>query len=80
MPPCGLPVTGCRIRRNRHGQRATLVTSQLPVGHWHEINGDPTLADANLDRLVHNANRITLKGESMRKRKAKNLTEAPTAK
>lgn len=59
---------------DRHGQRSTLVTSQLPLEHWHELIGDPTLADAILDRLVHNAYRITLKGESMRKRKAKPLT------
>jgi DNA replication protein DnaC len=62
---------------DRHGQRATLFTSQLPVEHWHEVIGDPTLADAILDRLVHNAYRLTLKGESMRKRKAK-LTRTPT--
>ena len=55
---------------DRHGQRATLITSQLPVEHWHDLIGDPTLADAILDRLVHNAYRITLKGESMRKRRA----------
>ena len=65
---------------DRHGHRSTLVTSQLPVDHWHEIIGDPTLADAILDRLVHNAYRITLKGESMRKRKAKMLTSTPTTK
>ena len=59
---------------DRHGQRSTLVTSQLPVEHWHEVIGDPTLADAILDRLVHNAYRITLKGESMRKRRARKLT------
>jgi len=52
---------------DRHNRRATLITSQLPVEHWHKIIGDPTLADAILDRLVHNAYRITLKGESMRK-------------
>jgi DNA replication protein DnaC len=62
---------------DRHGQRSTLITSQLPVEHWHEIIGDPTLADAILDRLVHNTYRITLKGESMRKRKAKKLTATP---
>jgi DNA replication protein DnaC len=56
---------------DRHGSRSTLVTSQLPVDHWHEIIGDPTLADAILDRLVHNAYRIHLKGESMRKRHTK---------
>ena len=59
---------------DRHGQRSTLVTSQLPVEHWHEVIGDPTLADAILDRLVHSAYRLTLKGESMRKRRARNLT------
>ena len=64
----------------RHGQLSTLVTSQLPVDHWHDIIGDPTLAEAILDRLVHNAYRITLKGESMRKRKAKKLTAAATTK
>jgi len=52
---------------DRHNRRSTLVTSQLPVEHWHKIIGDPTFADAILDRLVHNAYRITLKGESMRK-------------
>lgn len=61
---------------DRHGQRSTLITSQLPVDHWHQVIGDPTLADAILDRLVHNAYRITLKGESMRKRKAPKLTPA----
>jgi DNA replication protein DnaC len=52
---------------DRHNRRSTLITSQLPVEHWHKIIGDPTLADAILDRLVHNSYRITLKGESMRK-------------
>ncbi len=52
---------------DRHDRRSTLITSQLPVEHWHKIIGDPTLADAILDRIVHNAYRITLKGESMRK-------------
>ncbi len=55
---------------DRHGRRATLVASQLPVDHWHAAIGEPTLADAILDRLVHNADKITLKGESMRKRLA----------
>jgi len=53
---------------DRHGNRSTIVTSQLPVKHWHEALGDPTLADAILDRLVHNAHSIPLEGESMRKR------------
>ena len=59
---------------DRHGNRSTVVTSQLPVDHWHEIIGDPTLADAILDRLIHNAYRINLKGESLRKRHAKLTT------
>jgi len=52
---------------DRHGNRSTIVTSQLPVKNWHEALGDPTLADAILDRLVHNSHRIDLKGDSMRK-------------
>jgi DNA replication protein DnaC len=52
---------------DRHTHRSTLVTSQLPVDKWHDYLGEPTLADAILDRLVHNAYRIELKGESMRK-------------
>lgn len=55
---------------DRHGSRSTIVTSQLPVEHWHDVIGEPTLADAILDRIVHSAYRITLKGESMRKRRA----------
>lgn len=55
------------ILEDRHRARSTLVTSQLPVQHWHEAVGDQTLADAILDRLVHNAYKINLKGESMRK-------------
>ena len=51
------------------GHRSTIVTSQLPVANWHESIGDPTLADAILDRLVHNAHQLILTGESMRKRK-----------
>jgi DNA replication protein DnaC len=61
------------ILEDRHGLKSTLVTSQLPVEHWHEQIGDPTLADAILDRLVHSAHKIKLKGESMRKKTA-NLT------
>jgi DNA replication protein DnaC len=69
------------IMDDRHGRRSTIVTSQLPVEHWHEIIGDPTIADAILDRLVHNAYRLTLKGESLRKAAAKrhNLDAEPTA-
>jgi len=55
---------------DRYDPRATMVTSQLPVDHWHEALGEPTLADAILDRVVHNAYKITLQGESRRKRQA----------
>jgi len=53
---------------DRHGRRSTIATSQLPIEEWHGVIGDPTLADAILDRLVHNAYKINLRGESMRKR------------
>jgi DNA replication protein DnaC len=55
---------------DRHASRSTIVTSQLPIEHWHEALGDPTLADAILDRLIHNAHRIELKGESLRRKKS----------
>jgi len=50
---------------------STLITSQLPIDAWHDVIGDPTFADTILDRLVHNAYRIELDGQSMRKTKAK---------
>ncbi|MFL0419286.1 ATP-binding protein, partial [Sphingomonas sp. 179-A 4D3 NHS] len=50
-----------------YGRRSTLVTSQLPVARWFDLIGDPTYADAILDRLVHNAHRLELSGESMRR-------------
>ena len=53
----------------RYQARSTLLTSQLPVANWHAQVGDPTLADSILDRLVHNAHRIELKGESMRRKR-----------
>ena len=55
------------IMEDRHGLRSTLITSQLPVNQWHKAIGDATLADAILDRLLHNSHKLTLKGESMRK-------------
>ena len=58
------------IVEDRYGRGATLVTSQIPVDRWHDLIGDPTLADAILDRVVHNAHRIQLRGESLRKKKA----------
>jgi DNA replication protein DnaC len=62
---------------DRHGSRSTIVTSPVPVEHWHEVIADPTLGDATLARLVHNAYRINLKGESMRKRHAQLTPTAP---
>ena len=55
------------ILEDRHGARSTIVTSQLPVPKWHAHIGDPTLADAICDRLLHNAHRLVLKGPSRRK-------------
>lgn len=57
------------IMEDRYQRQSTLVAAQLPIEHWHQAIGDPTLSDAILDRLVHNAHKITLKGESMRKKK-----------
>jgi DNA replication protein DnaC len=59
------------ILEDRHELRSTMVTSQLPIATWHDAIGQPTLADAILDRLVHNAYRIELAGESMRLKKAR---------
>lgn len=55
------------ILEDRYGHRSTIVTSQLPVDQWHLLIGDPTYADAVLDRLVHNAHRLDLTGESLRR-------------
>lgn len=63
------------ILEDRHGVKSTVVTSQLPVEHWHEMIGDPTVADAILDRLIHNAYRLPLKGESMRRKVKKLATQ-----
>ena len=52
---------------DRHQRGSTVITSQVPIDHWHEVIADPTIADAVLDRLVHNAPRLELKGDSMRK-------------
>lgn len=56
------------IIEDRHGKGSTIITSQVPVSLWHEIIGEPTIADAILDRIVHDAHRIEINGESMRKR------------
>lgn len=61
------------VVEDRHGTRSTIITSQLPISHWHEYLNEPAVADALLDRLLHNAYKIELKGESMRKSRT-NLT------
>ena len=55
------------VLEDRYGLRSMVITSQLPVSKWHEWIGDPTVADAILDRLVHNAHKLALKGPSRRK-------------
>jgi DNA replication protein DnaC len=55
------------ILEERYGRRSTIITSQIPVDKWHELIGDPTYADAILDRIVHNAHRINLTGHSLRR-------------
>jgi DNA replication protein DnaC len=57
------------VLEDRHGRQATLVTSQLPLEHWHQVVGDATFGDAILDRLVHHAHTLSLKGPSMRRKK-----------
>jgi len=58
------------ILEDRHGLRSTIVTSQLPVKKWHDTIGDPTVADAFLDRIIHNAHRIELEGPSICKQQS----------
>src|SRR5215475_2564889 len=67
------------IVEDRHGCGSILITSQLPVASWHEVIGEPTLADAILDRIVHNAYRLELDGPSMRKLKAGEISEPSVA-
>jgi DNA replication protein DnaC len=64
---------------DRHGRASIIITSQLPVENWHTHIGDPTIADAVLDRLVHSAHRLALKGESMRKLRAAKNTKLDEA-
>ncbi len=61
------------ILEERYGRRSTVITSQLPVDRWHGVVNDPTYADAIMDRLVHNAHRIELTGESMRRTRGKQI-------
>ena len=56
------------IIEDRHGRKSTIISSQLPVAKWYEVIGDSTVADAILDRMVHAAHRLELKGESLRKK------------
>jgi len=62
---------------DRYQRRSLILTSQMPVAHWHEQIGDPSIADSILDRLIHNAYRIELKGESMRKKRRKPGEDEP---
>jgi len=62
------------IMEDRHGRNSTVISSQFPVKSWHEIIGEPTIADAICDRVIHSAFRIELKGESVRKKYGNKLT------
>jgi DNA replication protein DnaC len=64
------------ILEDRHGRASSVFSSQLPVSQWHQVIGDPTIADAICDRIVHTAHRIELKGESVRKLYAHRATES----
>lgn len=57
------------IMEDRHGRASTIITSQIPISKWHEIIGEQTIADAILDRIVHDAHRVEMKGESLRKKR-----------
>jgi DNA replication protein DnaC len=65
------------IVEERYGRGSTMITSQLPIKAWHDVIGEPTFADAILDRIIHNAYRIELEGASMRKTIAKMDDEMP---
>jgi DNA replication protein DnaC len=64
--------------KSLHDRRSTLITSQLPIDQWHSYLGDRTVADAILDRVVHNSYRLILKGESMRRHKTIGNKSAPS--
>jgi len=68
------------VLEDRYDKKSTIITSQLPVEEWHGYLNHPTLADAILDRLVHNAYRLTLTGESMRKKKISPRPEQKSAR
>lgn len=65
-------ITLLEIIEDRHNKGSIIVTSQIPVQGWYDIIGEKTIADAVLDRLIHNSHRIELSGESMRKKRSKN--------
>jgi DNA replication protein DnaC len=67
------------IVEDRYDARSLLITSQLPVDRWYEIIGNPTLADAILDRIIHNAYRLDLSGDSLRKTRSADAVLAPPA-
>jgi len=67
------------VIEDRAGRRSTIVTSQLPIAHWHEGLGEPTVADAILDRLLHGAHRLELRGESLRRAEPASTTIVETA-
>ena len=64
------------IVEDRYGMASTLITSQLPLNTWHDVIGEPTFADAILDRIVHNAYRLELSGQSLRKTMTNNSDES----
>ena len=66
------------IVEDRYGNASTLITSQMPIDAWHDVIGEPTLADAILDRLVHNSYRVELDGPSLRKTMAAKQIETGT--
>lgn len=65
------------IIEDRHGKSTTIITSQIPVSLWHDIIGEQTIADAILDRIVHDAHRIEMQGESLRRKRQVRIEETP---
>lgn len=63
------------IIEDRHGKSSVIITSQVPVNQWHDIIGEQTIADAILDRIVHDAHRINMKGESLRRKGRSNIED-----
>jgi DNA replication protein DnaC len=63
------------ILEDRIGRKSSIIVSQIPINKWHQVIGDPTIADAICDRIIHNSHRIELKGESVRKIYANRIVE-----